>query len=86
MANFYKSYGSVRDTDALHKVHIYLEYHSVCPLVGIGTPHPLSRRQGYTPPPPPTNGGVIHSPAGEERGESQFRRLEKKPSSLSTLW
>jgi hypothetical protein len=26
-----------------HKVHINLEYHSVCPLVGIGTP-----------PPPPT--------------------------------
>ncbi len=24
------------------KAQIYLEYHSVCPLVGIGTPHPLS--------------------------------------------
>jgi hypothetical protein len=24
-----------------HKVHIYLEYHSVCPLVGIGTPTPF---------------------------------------------
>ncbi len=23
-----------------HKVHIYLEYHSVCPLVQIGTPPP----------------------------------------------
>jgi hypothetical protein len=23
-----------------HKVHINLEYHSVCPLVGIGTPTP----------------------------------------------
>jgi hypothetical protein len=22
-----------------HKVHIYLEYHGVCPLVRIGTPH-----------------------------------------------
>ncbi len=27
----------------MHKVHKYLEYHSVCPAVGIGTPHPLSR-------------------------------------------
>jgi len=28
---------------ATHKVHIYTEYHSVCPLVGIGTlPPPLS--------------------------------------------
>jgi hypothetical protein len=26
----------------VHKIHIYLEYHSVCPLVGIGTPHPLT--------------------------------------------
>ncbi len=25
-----------------HKVPIYLEYHSVCPLVGIGNPHPIS--------------------------------------------
>jgi hypothetical protein len=29
---------------ALHKVHICLEYHSVCPVTGIGTPHPLSRK------------------------------------------
>jgi hypothetical protein len=26
-------------------VHIYLENHSVCPLVRIGTPHPLSCKQ-----------------------------------------
>jgi hypothetical protein len=35
-----------------HKVGIYKEYHSVCPLVGIGTlPTPLSpeRRGGHTP-------------------------------------
>jgi hypothetical protein len=24
-----------------HKVLIYIEHHSVCPLVGIGTPPPL---------------------------------------------
>jgi hypothetical protein len=36
-------------------VHIYLEYHSVCPLVEIGTPHPLSHE--CAPPPPPTKGG-----------------------------
>jgi hypothetical protein len=28
----------------------------------------------------------VHSPAGEGVGESQFRRLEKKLSTLSTLW
>jgi hypothetical protein len=43
-----------------HKVHIYLEYHSVCPLVGIGTPppHPLSRKRVCPPPPPGTRGRV----------------------------
>ncbi len=25
----------------IHKVLIYIEHHSVCPLVGIGTPPPL---------------------------------------------
>ncbi len=25
------------------KVHIYVEYHKVCPLVRTGTPHPISR-------------------------------------------
>jgi hypothetical protein len=33
-----------------HKVHIYLEYHSVCPLVRIGTPPlPLPRASVSTP-------------------------------------
>ncbi len=60
---------------ANHKVHIYLEFQSVCPLVRIGTP----------PSPPEPKGGGGHSPAGEGLGESQFRRLEKKLSTLSTL-
>ncbi len=41
----------------IHKVHIYTEYHSVCPLVGIGTA-----------PPPQAKGGRAHSPAGEGWG------------------
>jgi hypothetical protein len=36
--------------------------------------------------PPPRTGGGAHSPAGEGLGESQFRRLEKKLSTLPTLW
>ncbi len=40
-----------------HKVHIYLEYLSVCPLVGIGTPLPPSPASEYAPPPPGTKGG-----------------------------
>jgi hypothetical protein len=36
-------------------------------------------------PPPRIRGGGTHSPAGEGLGESQFRRLEKKLSTLPTL-
>ncbi len=65
------------------KVQIYLEYHSVCPLVRIGTLHPHFRKRVCTPTPEP-KGGILA--AGEGVGESQFGRLEKKPSALSTLW
>ncbi len=59
-------------------------YHSVCHLVGIGTlPTPLSPASVPLPPEP---GGGGQSPAGEELGESQFRRLQKKPNTLPTLW
>ncbi len=48
-----------------HKVRIYKEYHSVCPLVEIGTlPPPLSPASV---PPVPKDGGA-HSPAGEGWG------------------
>jgi hypothetical protein len=58
-----------------HSLHIYKEYHSVCPLAGIVTlPPPLS--PASVPLPPEAKGGA-HTPAGEGLGESQFRRLEK---------
>jgi hypothetical protein len=66
-----------------HKIHIYLEYLSVCPLVGMEPPTPSPAIECVIP--PVTNGGDTHSPAGEGVGESQFGRLEKKPSPLSTL-
>jgi hypothetical protein len=37
-------------------------------------------------PPPRYQGGGAYSPAGEGLGESHFRRLEKKLSTLPTLW
>jgi hypothetical protein len=37
-------------------------------------------------PPPRTGGRGAHSPAGEGLGESQFRQLEKKLSTLPALW
>ncbi len=78
---------SVRRALSLHAlltVCIYKEYHSERPLVGIGTfPTPLSPASVSLPPEP---GGGAHSPAGEGLGESQFRRLEKRLSTLPTLW
>jgi hypothetical protein len=73
-----------------HKVRIYKEYHSVCPLVGIGTlpTAPTPSLASECAPPPRTGmggGGLAHSPAGEGLGEFQFRRLEKKLSTLLTL-
>jgi hypothetical protein len=70
-----------------HKVHKYKEYHSVCPLVGIGTlPTPLS--PASVPPPPRTKGEEAHSSAGEGLGESRYRRLEKNLALclVPTLW
>jgi hypothetical protein len=53
------------------KVHMYVEYHSVCLFVGIGThPSPASE---CAPPPGTKGGGGAHSPAGEGVGESQFQ-------------
>ncbi len=66
-----------------HKV-LYIEHHSVCPLVGIGTP-PTPLPQASAPLPPDKRVGGAHSPAAEGMGKSQFRRLKKKLSTLSTL-
>ncbi len=41
---------------------VYLENHSVCPLIRIGNPHPLSRKR-VCPPPTESMGEWIHSPA-----------------------
>jgi hypothetical protein len=67
-------------------IHIYLEYHNVCPLVRIGTPSPASECVHLTPPPPESPGG--HTRLGGGGGEgSQFERQEKTPSmNLFTLW
>ncbi len=54
------------------------------PSSELGLPHPLSRQRVC-----PSSGnkdGGAHSPAGEGLEESKFRRLEKKLSTLPTLW
>jgi hypothetical protein len=57
-----------RNEEVDHKVHVYLEYHSLCPLVGIGTPSPASECASPR---------GTHSPACEGVGEFQFGRLER---------
>ncbi len=69
--------------------YINLEYHSVCsvPSSKLGLPHPLSRK--WVCPSHPRNqreGGGTHSPVYEGVGESQFGQLEKKLSTLPSLW
>ncbi len=59
-----------------HKVRLYKEYHSVCPLVGIGTlPPPLSPASVPLPPEPGGRGTLA---CGRRVGEVPIRRLEKK--------
>jgi hypothetical protein len=52
--------------------------------LGLSQSQPLSRQRVC--PTPQNQGGGAHSPAGEGLGESQFRQLEKKLSTLPTLW
>ncbi len=68
---------------SVHKVHIFTEYHSLCPLAGIGTLPPRLSPASVPLPPEPKG---AHSQAGEGLGESQFRLLEKKLSTLPTLF
>jgi hypothetical protein len=70
-----------------HKVYIYriyLEYHSVCPLVRIWDQ--TLPQVSVSPPPQNQRGGVDTRLRGRGWGESQFARLERKPNTLSTLW
>jgi hypothetical protein len=69
----------------VHKVLKYKEHHSVCPLVGIGSP-PTPLLQASVPPPRTKGCSGAHLPTGKGLGESQFRRLEKKSSTLPPLW
>jgi hypothetical protein len=58
------------------KVHVDIEYQTVCPRVGIGTPA-VSRKRGDT-----------HLWVREGVGKSRFQRLEKKLSTrlLCGVW
>jgi hypothetical protein len=66
-----------------HKVRIYKEYFSVCPLIGIRTVQPLSRQRLSECAPPPKSGGEgAQSPAGEGLGSPNSDDCDKKLSTL----
>jgi hypothetical protein len=54
-------------------------------LMNLDLPSPHPSPASECVPPPGTKRGT-HSPAGKGVGLSQLRRLDKKPSALSTLW
>ncbi len=66
-----------------HKVHIYKSTTVYVPSSELGLSPPLLS-PAIVPLPPNQRWGA-HSPAGQGVGESQFRRLEKKLSTLPTL-
>ncbi len=70
-----------------HKVHINIyrvpQYMSLRWNWNSPTPSLASE---CAPPPRTKGGGGAHSPAGMGLGESQFRRLKEKLSTLPTLW
>ena len=71
-----------------HKVLIYKEHHSVCPSLELGLPPtPLPQASVLSPPDQRVGGGGHTRLRAAAKGavESQFRRLEKKLSTLPTL-
>ncbi len=67
-----------------HKVRIYRVPQYMSPRRNWDSPAP-SLASEFVCPSPESMGGA-HSPADEGLGESQFRRLEKRLSTLPTLW
>ncbi len=60
---------------------VYIEYQSVCPFVGMGSPTPSPASQCVSPLGP--KGGEQHSFANEG---AQFRQIDRKPGTLYILW
>jgi hypothetical protein len=79
-----KSVGHFRYIPSTTK-YVYIKSTTVyVPSSELGLSQPVSR-QRVCPSSPNRGRGGAHSPAGEWLGESQFRRLEKKLSTLPTL-
>ncbi len=62
------------------RIIVYIEYQSVCPFVGIGSPTPTPTSQCVSPLGP--KGGDQHSLADEG---AQLRQIDRKPGTLYIL-
>ncbi len=60
---------------------VYIDYQSVCPFVGIGSPSPPP--QAIASSPWTQRGGKQHSLAGEGVGGTQFGQLDRKPDTAA---
>jgi hypothetical protein len=82
---FYLLYTHLMVNSSSHKTkYVYKKSTTVyVPSLELVLSQPLSRQRVC--PSPQNRGGGAHSPEGEGLGESQFRRLEKKLSTLPTL-
>jgi hypothetical protein len=83
--------GGIPAMDGLnHKVHLYLESHSVFPLDRIGPPTPLPQVSVTPPHPRNQRGGGLqgkeHTRLWVRGWGSQYGRVEKNPRTLSILW
>jgi hypothetical protein len=76
------------DPRVLRTKYVYIKSTTVyVPSSELGRSQPLSRQRVCPSPQNRAGGGLSRvSPAGEGMGEFKFRRLEKKLSTLSTLW
>ncbi len=81
VTSFCSSFCGGKISYSVRGIIVYQEYQSVCPIVGIGFPHSLPRKQARLPPWTQREDGGSHTLL-LVRG-AQFGRLDGKPG---TLW
>ncbi len=74
------------DYSGISQFDIYLEYHSVCPLVKIGTPHPSLPQTSVSPPEPNGEGAHSHAVEGVESPNSDNWRKSLVPKFIDPVF
>ncbi len=71
--------------EGFHFAVVYIEYQSVCPFVGTGSPPPLTRKRVCLPHLDPKGGGATLPCEVAGEGGIQFEQMERKPGSLYSV-